>query len=185
MNEVFIDEGQVDMFGVMRELVKLKYPRLMYPEHPRELAQHVCLPIRGVDGTVMDLWTFARGSEQVSVKTSGWLVCSNSHRDVVVDLALAGQGIARILDWTNRGDVASGALVQALPDWESPEAPPVNLIYRPSVRRVPRIRVFVNFVLEIFRELEAMRARPVAPSGPPVWIKRPYGRASASVADSR
>jgi mannonate dehydratase len=36
-SEVFIDEGQVDMFGVMRELVKLKYPRLIYPEHPRAL----------------------------------------------------------------------------------------------------------------------------------------------------
>ena len=35
--EVFIDEGQVDMFGVMRELVRNKYPRMMYPEHPREL----------------------------------------------------------------------------------------------------------------------------------------------------
>jgi mannonate dehydratase len=35
--EVFIDEGQVDMFGVMRELVKGKYPRLIYPEHPRAM----------------------------------------------------------------------------------------------------------------------------------------------------
>ncbi len=35
--EVFIDEGQVDMFGVMRALVKGKYPRLIYPEHPRAL----------------------------------------------------------------------------------------------------------------------------------------------------
>jgi mannonate dehydratase len=35
--EVFIDEGQVDMFGVMRELMKGKYPRLIYPEHPRAL----------------------------------------------------------------------------------------------------------------------------------------------------
>jgi len=35
--EVFIDEGQVDMFGVMRELVKGKYSRFIYPEHPRAL----------------------------------------------------------------------------------------------------------------------------------------------------
>jgi len=35
--EVFLDEGQVDMFGVMRELVRQKYPRLLYPEHPRGL----------------------------------------------------------------------------------------------------------------------------------------------------
>ena len=35
--EVFIDAGQVDMFAVMKELVRQKYPRLVYPEHPRAL----------------------------------------------------------------------------------------------------------------------------------------------------
>ena len=35
--EVVLDEGQVDMFGVMRELVRQKYPRALYPEHPRAL----------------------------------------------------------------------------------------------------------------------------------------------------
>ncbi len=35
--EVFIDEGIVDMFAVMRELVRQKYPRLIYPEHPRAI----------------------------------------------------------------------------------------------------------------------------------------------------
>jgi mannonate dehydratase len=33
--EVFIDEGENDMFAVMKELVKHKYARLIYPEHPR------------------------------------------------------------------------------------------------------------------------------------------------------
>jgi mannonate dehydratase len=33
--EVFIDEGEVNMFAVMKELVKQKYPRLIFPEHPR------------------------------------------------------------------------------------------------------------------------------------------------------
>lgn len=33
--EVFIDEGENDMFSVMKELVRQKYPRLIYPEHPR------------------------------------------------------------------------------------------------------------------------------------------------------
>jgi mannonate dehydratase len=35
--EVFLDEGEIDMFAVMRELVRQKYPRLIYPEHPRAL----------------------------------------------------------------------------------------------------------------------------------------------------
>ena len=35
--EVFPDNGQVDMFAVMKELVRQKYPRAIYPEHPRAL----------------------------------------------------------------------------------------------------------------------------------------------------
>jgi mannonate dehydratase len=35
--EVFLDEGQVDMFAVMKELVRQKYARGIYPEHPRAL----------------------------------------------------------------------------------------------------------------------------------------------------
>jgi len=33
--EVFIDEGENNMFAVMKELIKNKYTRLIYPEHPR------------------------------------------------------------------------------------------------------------------------------------------------------
>jgi mannonate dehydratase len=35
--EVFPDEGQVDMFSVMKELVRQKYSGALYPEHPRAL----------------------------------------------------------------------------------------------------------------------------------------------------
>lgn len=35
--EVFPDEGQVNMFAVMEELVRQKYSRAIYPEHPRLL----------------------------------------------------------------------------------------------------------------------------------------------------
>jgi len=35
--EVFLDEGEIDMFAVMKELVRQKYPRQIYPEHPRGL----------------------------------------------------------------------------------------------------------------------------------------------------
>jgi mannonate dehydratase len=35
--EVFLDEGAVNMFAVMKELVRLKYSRGLYPEHPRAI----------------------------------------------------------------------------------------------------------------------------------------------------
>jgi mannonate dehydratase len=35
--EVFLDEGMVNMYAVMKELVRQKYPRGLYPEHPRAI----------------------------------------------------------------------------------------------------------------------------------------------------
>ena len=49
--EVFIDEGQVNMFGVMKELVRQKYNGTIYPEHPRALDyDRERGPIRGYPG---------------------------------------------------------------------------------------------------------------------------------------
>jgi DNA-binding transcriptional LysR family regulator len=151
------------------------------PRHPSELEHHVCLPIRAVDGTVMDLWNFTRGTETVSVAVKSWLTTSNAHRDTALDLALAGEGVMRLLDWTDRDRFESGALVRALGDWESPEAPPVNLLYRASVRRIPRVRVFIDFVVELFREIETARGQQVAASEAPAWLWRRLGRASEVV----
>jgi mannonate dehydratase len=36
-DEVFIDAGEIDMFAVMRELVRAKYTRMINPEHARAL----------------------------------------------------------------------------------------------------------------------------------------------------
>ena len=35
--EVFLDQGEVDMLGVMEELVRQKYSRTLYPEHPPQM----------------------------------------------------------------------------------------------------------------------------------------------------
>ena len=46
--EVFVDEGQVDMFAVMKELVRQKYPRLVYPEHPPVMDADTDHPFDGI-----------------------------------------------------------------------------------------------------------------------------------------
>ncbi len=152
------------------------------PRHPSELEQHNCLCIRSNMGSVMDLWHFKRGDERVSITARGWLVVDNAHRDMVADLAVAGGGVVRLLDWHKRqgGQIASGLLVPALTDWELDEVPPVNLLYPPSVRRIPRVRVFIDFVTQLFREIEQQR-EVRAPSTPmPRWFKAKRPRASAT-----
>jgi mannonate dehydratase len=50
-DEGFIDEGDVNMLAVMRELVRAKYTREVYPEHPRALDyDRERGPIRGYPG---------------------------------------------------------------------------------------------------------------------------------------
>jgi LysR family transcriptional regulator for bpeEF and oprC len=151
------------------------------PAHPSELAGHQCLGLRGIDGTLMDMWSFRRDSEQVAVAVQGWLTASNAHRDMVLEQALRGEGVVRLLDWANRDELASGVLVEVLQDWESPEAPAVNLIYRPRMRRVPRARVFIDFISGLFSEIDGARGRHLEPSGRPAWLRRGYGKASDAV----
>lgn len=133
------------------------------PKRPSDLEQHDCLPIRAINGTVLDLWTFTRGSEQESVTAKGWLTTANAHRDMVIELALAGHGVVRLLDWTNLAELAAGSLVRVLSDWESSEAIPVNLLYSPNVRRTARAQAFIEFVIETFHELEHVRGAGRAP----------------------
>jgi mannonate dehydratase len=46
--EVFLDEGEVDMYAVMAELVRQKYPRLVYPEHPPHIDADREHPFAGI-----------------------------------------------------------------------------------------------------------------------------------------
>ncbi len=71
--EVFIDEGENDMFAIMRELVRVKYSHLIYPEHERALDYDRDRGIRnqypgggGYTGMVYDI-AYARAMLQASL----------------------------------------------------------------------------------------------------------------------
>jgi LysR family transcriptional regulator, regulator for bpeEF and oprC len=153
------------------------------PKHPSDLERHNCLCLRSTSGAVMDLWRFKRGDERVSVAARGWLVADNVHRDMVRDLAIAGAGVARLLDWSKRkgGHIASGLLVPALSDWQQDEVPPVNMLYPPSVRRIARVRLFMDFVVQLFRDIEQQREVRAPSTAMPRWVKAPRLRASATL----
>jgi len=158
------------------------------PRHPSELEGHNCMCIRSNHGSVMDLWRFRRGDESVAVTAGGWLVVDNAHRDMVRDLALAGAGVIRVLDWHQRQgrEIASGALVPVLTDWQmTDEVPPVNLMYPPSARRIARVRLFMDFVVQLFREIEQQRQVHAPATAMPRWVVGRRPRASATVGTPR
>lgn len=152
------------------------------PQHPSELEQHNCLCIRSNTGSVMDLWTFRQGDERVAVQARGSVVSDNVHRDMVRDLVIAGVGVGRLLDWHQRpgSEVSRGLMVPALTDWVIDEVPPVNLLYPPSARRVPRVRIFLDWVAQVFADVERQRLLPMPATPMPRWVTARKLRASSS-----
>lgn len=153
------------------------------PRHPAELARHNCLCVRSSQsGAVMDLWRFRRGDDEVAVTARGTVVADNVHRDLVRDLLVAGVGVGRILEWDTQphAPVAAGALVPVLREWSSPEVPPVTLLHPPSVRRIARVRLFIDWVVQLFADIERQRQRPVPATAVPRWLKVQRPRTSAT-----
>ena len=152
------------------------------PQRPKDLERHRCFLFRNPGSTVLDLWQCERDGAEENVAVSGWLV--SDHRDVILDAVLAGEGIARMVDLTILPYLRSGRLVPVLLDWDMKDAPPFNLLYRPNHRRTPRVRLFIDFIGELFRELEAEREAGVnarLSAQRPYWYGHQFGRASAAV----
>lgn len=154
------------------------------PDEPEELRGHHCLVNRNVDGVLLDRWIFERRGERRTVDVKGRLLCDD--RNWLQEAACAGAGVVRFTDLSLHRYLSSGLLVPVLTDWEALEAPTIFAAYRRSLRNSRLVRVFVDFLVEVFAELE--RARAAAPDGhdqrvpKPRWFGRAHGRQSAYVA---
>lgn len=149
------------------------------PQHPRDLERHACMLMRNPAGILIDLWEFERGGEAAAVKVGGWL-CSND-REVVMACVLGGEGVGRFSESSTRSLLRSGRLVPVLLDWEVQGGPPLNLLYRASHRRTPRVRLLLDFIVRLVQQFEADGAGGALRAGVelPQWHRRGYGRASS------
>ena len=151
------------------------------PRDPSELEKHNCLMLRNPVGTAIDLWEFGRGDERRSVAVSGWLV--SNHRDVLLDAALAGEGVGRFVPLSLGDHVRAGRLVPALLDWRMLASAPIDLLYRPEYRRTPRVRATIEFLTQLFAKAASAddfsSGRLAADK--PSWYRLRYARASAAI----
>ncbi len=104
------------------------------PLHPRDLTTHDCIQIRMPTAQAPIPWEFERRGEELNVRVSGRIICNN--REVQVDAARQGLGLAWMLEDFAAPLVASGALVSVLDDWCEPF--PGFHLYYPSRRQHSR-----------------------------------------------
>jgi DNA-binding transcriptional LysR family regulator len=112
------------------------------PKHPRDLADHARLGHRFPGGNV-GVWEFERGTRRVRLAPDGPLTSGSI--DMTRGAALAGLGVIRCFEDDVRADLACGALVEVLRDWQQPFTGP--RLYHHSRRHMPPpLRAFVDFV---------------------------------------
>ena len=118
------------------------------PRTPQDLAQHNCILFdRG--GRRHRTWRFCRDGEWTEVRVDG-----DRHVDdasLAREWALAGRGVIFKSGIDQRADLARGALVPLLTEWQTEPYPLHALL--PSGRFVPaRVRAMVDFLAASFSE---------------------------------
>ena len=124
------------------------------PSHPKDLAVHNCMTYLRPDGKPDDIWSFERNGEICDVQVRGNARINDGQ--ALVDMAVAGLGIVRVIRMTADPQIFAGALVPILTDWTC-EAPPIHMIYAKGTTQSARVRAFVNFVADLFSDLPASR----------------------------
>lgn len=112
------------------------------PSTPSDLVGHDCIRRRYPGGAVAT-WAFAKNEESVEIVPEGRLTLSSAHQEL--QAALAGQGIAHVLDDYARAAIADGTLVELLADW-SPKLPSWFLYYPNRRHSSAAMRAFLEFV---------------------------------------
>ncbi|MBI5320613.1 LysR family transcriptional regulator [Bradyrhizobium sp.] len=111
------------------------------PRVPADLLQHNCLTL---PGPAWAQWPFHTHEGINRLAVSGSFTSDNA--DLLLDMAVAGLGIARLADFMVERAVQQGALVPLLADCHVPESFPIHALTVPGRHRAPRIRAFVDFL---------------------------------------
>ena len=89
---------------------------------------------------------FRRGDESIDI--TGPYQLSVNEANAYVTSIVAGLGIGQITSWQAQRYLASGALVQLLPDWTQPLLP-VYVVYPPNRHLSAKVRAFVDWTAEL------------------------------------
>lgn len=125
------------------------------PQHPRELAAgHRAVNYFSPRTGRTFPFVFERDGESVEVTPAYTLSVNDTVAYVAA--AMAGLGVAQIVPFMAREAIETGALRRVLPDWTG-ESIPIFLVYPPNRHLSSRLRVFVDWIAELFAASPALR----------------------------
>jgi LysR family transcriptional regulator, transcriptional activator for dmlA len=119
------------------------------PTSPDELRSHNCLRLARRH-RLLDRWRFREDGQQFDIEVTGSL--SSGDGSVLRSWALSGEGISWEAHWDVADDLASEKLVELLPEYQDAQIE-LFAVFAPSKPIPPRIRLFVDYMLEAMKQL--------------------------------
>lgn len=118
-----------------------------HPKTPSDLQNHNCITWRDHPGH--NVWTFRGPDGSSKVRVSGSFFAKNA--DAIVAATVAGLGLSLLPDWNMGMELRQKQLRAVLTDYETiPAASPVYAVHSHQRHVPPKIRVFIDFLIETF-----------------------------------
>jgi LysR family transcriptional regulator, regulator for bpeEF and oprC len=126
------------------------------PRHPDELTTHRCINhFSPRTGKIFE-WVFAKNGARIQTALRGHIALDDENSYVAA--AEAGLGVAQIPAFVLKEAMERGSLELLLGDWFA-EPAPLNVVYPQNRHLSVKIRVFVDWVSELFSEHDGIQLR--------------------------
>ncbi|SDF60989.1 MULTISPECIES: LysR family transcriptional regulator [unclassified Duganella] len=133
------------------------------PAHPNDLLRHRCVNYFSArTGKIFD-WDFTRDGERVQVALPGHIALNDSNAYIAA--GAAGLGIVQMATFMMEPMINDGRFEMILGDWVS-DPLPVHVVYPQNRHLSAKVRVFVEWVAELFSNHPGMRL-PKTPARAP------------------
>jgi DNA-binding transcriptional LysR family regulator len=131
------------------------------PQHPRDLEDgHLAIGYRRAGTSRIMPFTFASPKETIEIQ--GDYVVSLNDGTGYVAAGLAGLGVMQVPTFMAMAHIASGRLVPVLTDWCT-KPKPLHIIYPPNRHLSNKVRVFVDWLAELFARNDLLQGKPLLP----------------------
>ena len=126
------------------------------PHHPDELTAHRCINhFSPRTGKIFE-WVFAKNGVRTQTLLRGHIALDDENSYVAA--AEAGLGVAQIPAFVLKEAMERGSLELLLGDWFA-EPAPLNVVYPQNRHLSVKIRVFVDWIAELFSEHDGIQLR--------------------------
>lgn len=119
------------------------------PVTPLGLARHACLTWES-PREHLNLWPFMINGRLERVAVQGSFRSTDG--TTLFQLCVAGVGIMRLAEHLALPAIRRGDLVPLLPEYQAKDDTAIHVVYLPERQLVPRIRAFIDYFVDIFRE---------------------------------